>query len=83
MSFHYHQGKANVVVDSLSKLSMGSTAHIDDGKKKLVKYVDRLSKLGVRFMGYISVGVSVHPSSKSSLVVEVNKGQHFDPVLLS
>lgn len=26
MSLHYHPGKANVVVDSLSNLSMGSLA---------------------------------------------------------
>ena len=30
MSFHYYPGKANVVVDALSRLSMGSMSHIDD-----------------------------------------------------
>ena len=29
-----------------------------------------------------SGGVSVHPSSESSLVGEVKKGQHLDPVLM-
>ena len=29
-----------------------------------------------------SGGVSVHPSSESSLVVEVKQGQHLDPVLM-
>ena len=29
-----------------------------------------------------SGGVSVHPSFASSLVVEVKKGQHLDPVLM-
>ena len=29
-----------------------------------------------------SGGVSVHPSSKSSIVVEVKEGQHLDPVLM-
>ena len=28
MNVHYHPGKANVVGDSLSRMSMGSTAHI-------------------------------------------------------
>ena len=29
-----------------------------------------------------SGGISVHPSSESSLIVEVKKGQHLDPVLM-
>ena len=29
MSVHYHPGKANVVEDSLSRLSMGSVAHVE------------------------------------------------------
>ena len=45
MSFHYHQGKSNVVADSLSQLSMGSVSHIDDEKKKLVKEVHQLARL--------------------------------------
>ncbi|XP_069150862.1 uncharacterized protein [Solanum lycopersicum] len=47
MNVHYHPGKANVVADALSRMSMG-----------------------------------IHPSSESSLVVEVKKGQHLDPVLM-
>ena len=33
MSVHYHPGKANVVADALSRLSMGSVAHVE-GKNK-------------------------------------------------
>ena len=40
----------------------------------LVKDVHRLARLGVRFIDSNSGGVSVHPSSESSLVVEVKKG---------
>ena len=29
-----------------------------------------------------SGGVSIHPSSESSLVVEVKKGQHLDPIMM-
>jgi len=36
MSVLYHPDKANVVPDALSRLSMGSVAHIDDEKKELV-----------------------------------------------
>ncbi|XP_069144421.1 uncharacterized protein [Solanum lycopersicum] len=82
MSVHYHPGKANVVVDALSRWSMGSTTHIDHGKKKLVKDVHKLARMGVRLMESTSGGVSVYPSSESFLVVEVKKGQHLDPVLM-
>ena len=30
MSVHYHPGKANVVADALSRLSMGSVAHVEE-----------------------------------------------------
>ena len=35
MSVHYHPSKANVVADSLSRLSMGSIAHVEDKRKEL------------------------------------------------
>ena len=79
MNVHYHTGKANVVADALSRMSMGSTAHVEDEKKELVKEVHRLARLGVRWVDSTSGGVSVHPSSESSLIVEVKKGQHLDP----
>ena len=41
-----------------------------------------LDRLGVRLVDSTSGGVSVYPSSESSLVVEVKKCQHFDPVLM-
>ena len=61
---------------------MGSIAHVEDGKKELVKDVHRLAKLGVRLYDSTSGCVSVRPSFESSLVVEVKKGQHLDPVLM-
>ena len=82
MNVNYHSGKAKVVVDALSWMSMGSIAHVEDEKKELVKYVDIHSKLGVRLVDSTSGGVLVNPSSESSLVVEVKKGQHLDPVLM-
>ena len=71
MSVNYHLVKANVVADALSRLSMESKTHVDDEKKELVKDVHRLARLGVRLIDSTSGGVSVHPSSKSFLVVEV------------
>ncbi|XP_069148033.1 uncharacterized protein [Solanum lycopersicum] len=67
MNVHYHPDKSNVVDDALSRMSMGSTSHVED-EKELVKDIHRLSRLGGR--------------SKSSLVVEVKEGQHLDPVLM-
>ena len=63
MNVHYRPGKANNVVDALSRMSMGSTTHIEDEKKELVKDVHRLAKLGVRLVDSTSGGVSLHPSS--------------------
>ena len=47
MSLHYHPGKANVVADALSRLSMGSLSHVEEGKKEMVKDIHRLTNLGV------------------------------------
>ena len=42
MNVHYNQGKAYVVADALSRMSMRSKAHVEDKKKKLVKDIHRL-----------------------------------------
>ena len=34
MSVHYHPEKVNVVADALSRLSMGSLAHVEEKKKR-------------------------------------------------
>ena len=49
MSVLYHPVKANVVMDSLSRMTMGIVSHIEEGKKDLVKDVHRLARLGVRW----------------------------------
>ena len=48
MSFLYHPGKVNVVVDALSCMTMSSVSHVDEAKKNLVKDVHWLAHLGVR-----------------------------------
>ena len=70
MNVHYHPGNANVVADVLSRMSMVSTAHVED------------ERLGERLVDSTSGGVSVHSSSESSTVVEVKEGQHLDPMLM-
>ena len=59
MSMHYHPGKANVVADALSRLSMGSVAHVEEKRKELVKDVHRLDLLGVVLMNISESGVTV------------------------
>ncbi|WMV14251.1 hypothetical protein MTR67_007636 [Solanum verrucosum] len=48
MGFLYHPCKANVVVDALRRLSMGSTSHVEEGNKELAKDMHRLAQLGVK-----------------------------------
>ena len=43
MSVHYYPGKENVVVDALSRLSMGSVSYVNEKIKELVKDVHRLA----------------------------------------
>ena len=38
------------MTDALSRLSMGSVAHVEEKRKDLVKDVHRLARLGVRLM---------------------------------
>ena len=47
-----------------------------------MKDIHRLPILGLQLVDSTSGGVSVHPSSRSSLVVEVKEGQHLDPLLM-
>ncbi|KAH0682737.1 hypothetical protein KY285_020250 [Solanum tuberosum] len=82
MSVHYHPGKANVVADALSRLSMGSVAHVEEERKELAKDVHRLARLGVRLMSISDGGVMVQNGAESSLVVEVKEKQDSDLILL-
>ena len=52
INVHYHPGNANVVANVLSRMIMGSTTQVDDGKKGLVKNVHRLVTLGLRLYGF-------------------------------
>ena len=76
MSVLYHLGKANVIVDALSSLSMNSVSHVDEAKKDLVIYVHRLARLGVRLEDFPNGGFMVHHNSESYLVIKVKYKQH-------
>lgn len=59
MSLHYHPCKANMVANSLSKLSMGSLSHMDKEKRDFVRDINRLDNLGVRLLDSKDSGVIV------------------------
>ena len=81
MSVLYHLGKANILVDALSRMSMGSVAHVDDSKKKLTQEVHHLSRIGVRLVDIDEGDIWVQSSSELSLVFEVKEKQGRDPSL--
>ncbi|KAH0784240.1 hypothetical protein KY290_003838 [Solanum tuberosum] len=82
MRVHYHPGKAIVVADALSRLSMGSVDHVEDEKKELVRDVHRLARLGVPLVDSTKSGVMVHNGSESSFVVDVKAKKSLDPILV-
>ena len=82
ISVMYHPGKANVVADALSRLSLGSLAHVEKGKRELAREVHRLASLGVRLANADDGSMLVLDASESSLVVEVKEKQDRDPFLL-
>ena len=82
MSVLYHPGKANVVADDLSRLSRGSVAYIEEGKKELALYVHFLDRLGVRLVDSVEGSTLVQSGSESSLVSKVKEKQDRDPSLV-
>ena len=56
----YYPDKSNIVADALSRMSMGSVAHVPDDKKELVNEVNRLSWLGVHLEDSSNEGPMVH-----------------------
>ncbi|KAF3679168.1 hypothetical protein FXO37_04022 [Capsicum annuum] len=82
MSILYHSGKANIVADAFSRFSIGSVAYIENDKKKLVREVYRLARLGIHLVDSAEVSVWVQNSLESSLVAEVKENQDRDPSLV-
>ncbi|KAH0651615.1 hypothetical protein KY284_031527 [Solanum tuberosum] len=82
MSVLYHPVKANVVADALSRLSMGSVAHVEEEKKELVREVHRLARLGIQLVDSTKGGVMVHNGSESSFVMDVMSKPGLDPILV-
>ena len=70
MNVLYHTDKANIAAGSLSILSMGSVAHVEDERNELEKDIHRLTGLRVCLMNLSYHGVIVQNRSESSLVAE-------------
>ncbi|WMV09185.1 hypothetical protein MTR67_002570 [Solanum verrucosum] len=81
MNVLYQCGKANIVVDALRRLSMGSVAH-GRNKGRNYKSVHRLACLGVCLADTSDRGAIVQNGSESSLVVEIKEKQDSDPILI-
>ena len=75
MSVHYHPAKENVVVDVISRLTMGSAAYVEEEKNELVNDVHRLARLGFRLMSISDNGVTVQNGAESSFEVEIKEKQ--------
>ena len=82
MSFLYQTGKANMVADSLSRMTVCSVYHIDEVKKDLLRDVHRFARLRVRLEDSLNGGFMVHHNSESSFVVEVNSKEHLHQSLM-
>lgn len=82
MSLLYHPGKANVVANDLSRLSMGNVAYVEEDKKKFISGVHQLSRLGIRLVDSAEGSVWVLNSLESSLVAEVKGKQDRDTSLV-
>lgn len=66
MNILYHPGKTNVIADAFSRLSMGSTTHIEEEKKELAREVHRIARLGMQLVDSSEGGVVVQNGSASS-----------------
>ncbi|XP_069145890.1 uncharacterized protein [Solanum lycopersicum] len=82
ISEHYNPGKSNKVADDLSRLSMGSVAHVEVERNELLEDIHRLDLLGFRLMSISDNDVTIQNGAESSLVVEVKEKQDSDPILL-
>ncbi|KAH0705979.1 hypothetical protein KY285_010511 [Solanum tuberosum] len=80
ISVLYHPDKANVVEDALSRLSIGSMAHVEDEKKELVREMHRLSRLGVKLVDSTKDGVMVHMGYESFFLMDVKSKQDLNPL---
>ncbi|XP_070010217.1 uncharacterized protein [Nicotiana sylvestris] len=66
--------KANVVVNALSRRSMGSLAHVEAEKRQLTREIHQVAYLGVRLVDSGNGGVILQNAAKSSLITKKGLG---------
>lgn len=55
----YHLDKANIVVDALRLMNIGSMTHVEDKKKDIVRDVHRSPRLGVQMVDFSTLGFTI------------------------
>ncbi|XP_059290726.1 uncharacterized protein LOC132044255 [Lycium ferocissimum] len=78
-----HPGKANVVVDALSRKSMGSLLYVPAKKLKMTRELYRLANLGVCLLDSEDTKITFQNISQSTLASDVKAPQNEDPILVS
>lgn len=71
-----------LLLNVLSRVSMGSMAQVESGNKKLVKELHYLACLGIRLNSLSNGGVLVPNGVESSLREEVKIKQDMDPTFV-
>lgn len=82
MSLHYYPGKANIVVDTLSRMSMGSLSYVNEDKWYFVKEIHHLVNLGISLSYSKDGGVIIQEVVRPSLGAEVKQKQVLDHILM-
>lgn len=81
-TIHYHPGKANIVVDALTKKSSASLACLTIGRKLLLR---ELKKMKVEFMVHGTCFLLAQLKVKPTLINQIKESQFTDlqPVKIS
>ncbi|XP_070056979.1 uncharacterized protein [Nicotiana tomentosiformis] len=76
------KGKDNIVVDALSRRSMGCLEHVETEKRELARELHQLGCLGVQLVDSNDGGVVLQNTAKSSLIDEVKERSYEDTKLV-
>ena len=70
------------MADVHSRVSMGSVAHVGEGKKWLVNEVHKMARMDVRLVISVDSSMLVQNGSESLLIVSGKTDQYLDPSLV-
>ena len=75
----YHPSKVNVVVDTLSRKSMGSLAHISEVRRLLIEEIHSLEMDGIKFEIKESRVLLAYVELRSTLIDQIKATWEEDP----